>query len=105
MSCWDEISYSIQARFMNSAIIAAHWSRFVASQRSGDAPEKPYDAAQFGNTTSLADTLGRLIVVGRKTASCSALWEYEADDESLPTPGKRAIVLDGREVPLCIIET
>ena len=64
-----------------------------------------YGRTQFGDSPELADALGQLIVAGVKTATCSGLREYEAENEPLPTPGKRTIVLDGRKAPLCLIET
>jgi len=64
-----------------------------------------YGRTPFGDSPQQADVLGHLIVTGVKTATCSALWEYEAENERLPTPGERTIVLDGRNKPLCIIET
>jgi uncharacterized protein YhfF len=39
------------------------------------------------------------------TATCSALWELEAEGEPVPRPGEVSIVLDGTGEPLCIIET
>ena len=60
---------------------------------------------QFGDSPEQADVLGHLIVTGVKTATCSALWEYEAENERLPAPGDRTIILDGRNAPLCVIET
>jgi uncharacterized protein YhfF len=78
------------------------------SDQIGELPDADdlarYGREQFGDTPELADMLARLIVAGVKTATCSALWEYEADGEPLPTLGKRTIVLDGRNVPLCVIE-
>jgi uncharacterized protein YhfF len=53
----------------------------------------------------MADELGELIASGTKTATCSALWEYEAEGEPLPEPGAKCVVLDGRGEPLCVIET
>jgi uncharacterized protein YhfF len=46
-----------------------------------------------------------LISAGTKTATCSALWEYEAKGESLPETGLKTIVLDGNGDPRCIVET
>ena len=60
---------------------------------------------RFGDSLEQADSLGHLIVAGVKTATCSALWEYEAENERLPAPGDRTIVLDGRDALLCVIET
>ena len=53
----------------------------------------------------MADKLGALILKGVKTATCSALWEWEAEEIALPKVGSKTIVLDGDNNPLCIIET
>ena len=55
----------------------------------------------------MAEKLGALIVIasGTKTATCSALWEYEAEGEPLPETGLKIIVLDGNGDPMCIVET
>lgn len=52
----------------------------------------------------MADDLGGLVQRGIKTATCSLLWEYEADDEPLPRVGEMSIVTDGEGHPLCLIE-
>lgn len=41
---------------------------------------------------------------GRKTTTCSALWELEAEGEPVPRPGEMSIVLDGNGEPLCVLE-
>jgi uncharacterized protein YhfF len=46
-----------------------------------------------------------LIAAGTKMATCSALWEYEAEGELLPEVGSKIIVLDGNGDPLYIVET
>lgn len=53
----------------------------------------------------MADELGALIVQGTKTATCSALWEWEAEGNPVPKVGYLTIALDGRGEPLCIVET
>jgi uncharacterized protein YhfF len=53
----------------------------------------------------MADELGALIANGTKTATCSALWEYEAEGEPPPETGMKTIVLDGNGDPLCVVET
>jgi uncharacterized protein YhfF len=53
----------------------------------------------------MADELGALISAGTKTATCSALWEYEAEGEPLPEVGLKTIVLGGTGDTLCIVET
>jgi uncharacterized protein YhfF len=62
-------------------------------------------AWSFGDGPEMADELGRLVVKGTKTATCSSLWEIEHDGESLPQPGDLSIILNGRGEPICIIET
>jgi uncharacterized protein YhfF len=62
-------------------------------------------ADSWGDGPEMADELGRLIAVGIKSATCSALWEYEASGEPLPGEGLLTVVVDGRGLPLCLVET
>jgi uncharacterized protein YhfF len=86
--------------------IEAYWSTYLETLPA-DSPvrEERYVAEAWGDSPELADELGALIVAGTKTATCSALWEYEAEDEPLPSVGLKTIVLDGTGDPLCIVET
>lgn len=87
--------------------LQAFWSAYLDSLAEGDpARGRPMPPAWgFGDGPPMADDLGRLVVEGTKTATCSALWEIEHDGESLPRPGDLSIILDGRGEPICIIET
>jgi uncharacterized protein YhfF len=67
--------------------------------------QQDYLVDQFGDNPKLANELGDLILSGAKTATCSALREYQAEQASIPIIGTLTIVLDGAENPLCIIET
>lgn len=67
--------------------------------------EEEYVTEGWGDSPEMADELGALIAAGTKTATCSTLWEYEAEGTSVPKVGLKTIVLDGRGEPLCIIET
>jgi uncharacterized protein YhfF len=91
---------------MSIAAIEAYWQYFLATLPS-DSPyrAKAYIAEGWGDSPEMADELGALIVNGTKTASCSSLWEWEAEDESLPEPGTVTIVLNGDGEPIGIVET
>lgn len=58
----------------------------------------------FGDSPKMADELLGLVLSGVKTATCSALQEYEAEGKSLPKIGDQSIVLDSQEKSRCIIE-
>ncbi len=91
---------------MNQKSITAYWQQFLATLPA-DAPAQraPYVAESFGDNSALAEELAALVVAGAKTATCSALWEWEAESQALPLVGLHTIVLDGQGVPVCIIET
>lgn len=67
--------------------------------------ETPYDAWSFGDSSEMADKLGKLVLAGVKTATCSLLWEYAFDREIIPVVGERSIITNGEGLPLCMIET
>jgi uncharacterized protein YhfF len=86
--------------------IEAYWQRYL-KMLLPDSPvhKEEYIAEGWGDSPEMADELGALIAAGTKTATCSALWEYEAEGEPLPKIGLKTIVLDGNGDPLCIVET
>ena len=61
-----------------------------------------YDAWAFGGAP---DRLAELVKKGIKTATCSALELYEAEDEPLPQPGDYSVILDSEDNAVCIIRT
>ena len=65
----------------------------------------PPPAWSFGDGAALADELLDLVLAGTKTATASALWDYEAEDEPLPEAGALSIILDGSGRPRALIET
>ena len=65
----------------------------------------PPPAWSFGANEAQADELLDLVLAGTKTATASAVWDYEADDEPLPEAGALSIVLDGSGRPRALIET
>ena len=91
---------------MSKETVKIYWERFLASQPP-DSPHrtKTYVAEGWGDSPAMADELGALIAQGTKTATCSALWEWESEGNPIPQPGLITVVLNGRGEPLCIVET
>jgi uncharacterized protein YhfF len=91
---------------MDQERITTYWQRFLATlPAEAPAHRAHYVAESFGDNPALADELAALVMAGAKTATCSALWEWEAEGQALPPVGLHTIVLDGQGVPVCIIET
>jgi uncharacterized protein YhfF len=91
---------------MSNKTITEYWEHFLNSLPP-DSPyrSKTYVAEGWGDSPELADELGKLIVQGSKSATCSALWEWQARGDPLPEAGLITIALDGHSQPLCIVET
>jgi uncharacterized protein YhfF len=91
---------------MTEETVKSYWDRFLASlPPHSPYRTKTYVAEGWGDGPALADELGALIVQGTKTATCSALWEWEAEEHPIPKVGLMTIALDGSGEPLCIVET
>ncbi len=114
---------------MDDAEIKAFWAD--ARVRGGLNPAESYIGAtaadmlpppawSFGSTPEEADRLLALVLEGRKTATASALWEYEPGaqgddggdtlvrtqvDVEVPEPGSLSIVLDGAGRPRALLRT
>jgi uncharacterized protein YhfF len=67
-------------------------------------PSRPFDADKWGDSPEMADELGALIANGSKTATCSSVWEWEAEGQAWPQAGHLTLVLNGAGQPLCMIE-
>jgi uncharacterized protein YhfF len=86
--------------------IITFWRNFLDTLPPEERPDgDPPPAWGFGNNPHMADELGTLVKTGIKTATCSLLWEHEADNEPLPQRGEYSIILNGSGKPLCIIQT
>lgn len=83
-----------------------YWQQFLATLPDNSPIRKDkYVAEQLGDSPNLAHELAALIVSGKKTATCSALWEWQAEGNPITEVGLKTIVLDGAGEPVCIIET
>jgi len=87
-----------------SAIQNAMWSAYVDSI-GGVAAEDFYEVFSFGDSASMADELGQLVLSGIKRATAGSVWSYEESDKGVPRPGHLSLVVNSAAEPLCIIET
>jgi len=86
--------------------VSAFWERCRDSLPEDERPAvDEYSAWSFGDNPELANELGRLVLTGRKTATCDVRWQYEAENEPIPKVGELSVVTDGTGTPLCVIET
>lgn len=82
------------------------WSAYLATQPPGSKAHAATPISNaWGDSPQMADELGALIVSGKKTATCAAVAEYEAESSQPAREGDFTIVLDGRGQPMGIIET
>lgn len=65
----------------------------------------PPTAWAFGADPAEADAQLELLLAGRKTATSTALLEYQAAGEELPLAGDVAIVVDGHQRPRALVRT
>lgn len=68
-------------------------------------PKLAPDAWAFGATPGHADELLGLVVSGMKIATASSLWDFEASYEPVPEVGSFAIILDGNDRPVALVQT
>lgn len=61
--------------------------------------------AEFGFPGPLRDLLVAAILAGEKTTTASLVVGYEHENEPLPKPGERQVVVDSAGDPVAVIET
>lgn len=87
-----------------NASIKAFWDKFIqSSEQFNQLKNLKIDAWSFGNTPSMANDLGKLVIAGKKTATCSLLRAYEGYEDEIPQVGTYSVICDGEEEPLCVI--
>lgn len=91
---------------MTEASIRAYWQTFL-STLPPDSPNhtKSYSKGGYGDSPELANELIQLILIGKKTAACGSLWEWEDEGKPLPQAGDLWVEVDGSGTPVCITET
>ena len=64
---------------MQNERIETFWQRYLDTLPASPTRNEQYVVEGWGDSPRIADELGALIASGTKTATCSALWAYEAD--------------------------
>jgi uncharacterized protein YhfF len=82
------------------------WRQYLDSLSDpADAEGRFYETFRIGDSVESADAGAALIRDGTKTATSALLWQYQADDQSLPREGSLSVVENGCGEPVCIVET
>ena len=82
------------------------WKKYLETLPEKQRMElKMPEAWWFGDGGEIADELGSLVLDGIKKATASLFKEYEVGHEKLPRAGDLSIILDGKGMPICLIET
>lgn len=81
-----------------------YWEAFLEKNPNLEySKDLKLDAWSFGNSPEMADDLVNLVLEGKKAATCSLLRVYHEFDETVPTVGRYSVILDGADLPKCII--
>jgi uncharacterized protein YhfF len=68
-------------------------------------PADDLPVAEFAFPGPLRDQLLAAIVAGEKTTTTGLVADYEHENEPLPVPGRREVVVDSAGSPVAVIET
>ena len=85
--------------------IHAFLDRFIASNSNKDLRHDDILIDTFGDSPDMADQLLELVRSGTKTATCSSLIEWQDAFEKPLVPGTLTAILDGEDIPRCVVET
>jgi uncharacterized protein YhfF len=113
LKMWTRCSRAVRddarvATFMLSTMPdATNFSDFWHRARSAvsSLPVELPEAWAFGATAQQAEDLLDLVLAGKKTATASSLWDYEASGDAVPLDGELSIILAGTGTPRAVIET
>mgnify|MGYP003911491413 CR=1 FL=1 len=67
------------------------WQEYIDSLESDVPHPDSYQEFAFGDTTEMAEVLGKLVLDNVKTGTASLAWEYANDNEPMPRAGEHAV--------------
>jgi len=76
------------------------WDAYAASARVS---AKKFAVLRFGDCADLADELASQVVAGAKRANTRLLRDFVEHSRRIPEPGSFSVVIDGQNVPRCIV--
>ncbi len=85
-------------------IVKAFWQKFLEAKNLPQ-DTKCLEVFYFDITKESAAHLLSLVLSGKKKATASSLYHYQATGEAIPTVGSYSIVTDFDGVPHCVIKT
>jgi uncharacterized protein YhfF len=89
---------------MSTVSTEKFWQDFLKEKNLP--PETKYtEAFYFGSNEISAESLLKLVLEGKKTATSSSVLSYEISGEEPPKAGDYSIVTNWAGVPFCVIET
>ena len=80
------------------------WRAFLSAS-GRDADTRYQDCFSFDLSERVANELLALVLCGKKRATASSLYAFEAEGGRIPQPGDLSIVTDWAGTPHCVIET
>lgn len=87
---------------INDQRVQRFWDAYAASTRVG---VEKFAVVRFGDSADLADELATHVVTGEKRATTTLLREFTALGKPTPKPGDFSVVIDGQNLPRCIVQT
>ncbi|MEO8608323.1 MAG: ASCH domain-containing protein [Chloroflexota bacterium] len=84
--------------------IDTFWNAYLLTLPEAERNLTYYEAASWGNSDELADTIATAILSGVKTTTSRLEWEREKSNDPSEKIGDISIVLDGKQRPVCIVE-
>jgi uncharacterized protein YhfF len=75
------------------------------AERGVQLPKGTVRIGGFGDSEALSESLVALILAGIKRGTCSLVWSWDFDGETLPDVGDMEIVLDWHDRPMFVRRT
>ncbi len=89
---------------MKGERLEQYWQKYLSETPDALLGNGGYGVHELGDSCALADELSGLIRSGVKTATCSALWEWEAEGAELPQVGAKKLWWMGITIQFALLK-